>query len=153
MYILIIQVTAFIKHRQKMSGFPMKSVLSFWWGNRKSLLIWNPDIFCLCLINFSKYTFYLNYDPYPFCTHFRRSHISNRICAKRVWVIKNKMCVFTIQKPFCSQAYTKKMLGFPMKSVLCFELNGGWKRKGDKYHKTALNQVKMKVFTCGVKKQ
>ena len=55
---------AFIKHRQKMSGFPMRSVFIFWWGDRKSLLIGNPEFFCLCLMKanclvFLNNTFYI----------------------------------------------------------------------------------------------
>ena len=53
---------AFIKHSQKVSGYPVKSILSFgiYEGtetesegdklDRKFLLIGNPDVLCLCLI-------------------------------------------------------------------------------------------------------
>ena len=56
-------------HWQKMSKFPIKSVFIFRWGDkgdRKSLLIGNPDI-----LVYLKHSFYLFW-PLPFCAFFRR---------------------------------------------------------------------------------
>ena len=43
----------------------------------------------------------------------------------------------------------KKCQGSQWKAFLCFELKGG-RKEGDYYHKIALNQVKMKIFTYDV---
>ena len=57
-------------------------------------------------------------------------HISLKICAKRVGVIKNKMCVFTIQETFVVLSICQKCQGTQIKAFLCFILKGGWKMEG-----------------------
>ena len=49
----------------------------------------------------------------------------------------HKMCVFTIRETFVSSSICQKCQGTQIKSFLCFQLKGGWKREGGCDHKTA----------------
>ena len=63
--------------------------------------------------------------------------LSPKIRAKRVRVIKDKMCIFIIRETFVLSNICLKCQHTQIKAFLCFELKGGWKREGDCDHKTA----------------
>ena len=62
--------------------------------------------------------------PHPFCTYFERYMLSTKIRAKRVGVIKDKICILKIQDTFVLSRICKKSQGTQIKVFLCFELKG-----------------------------
>ena len=61
----------------------------------------------------------------------------SKYAQRRVEVIRDKMCILSIQETFDSSSICQKCQNTQIKVFLCFEL----KRDGDCDHKTALNRV------------
>ena len=84
----------------------------------KTLLFGYPDIFGICLIKqkfLKKHTFYI------------LILLSPIIRAKRVRVIKDKICILKIQDTFVLSRICQKCQGTQIKAFLCFKLKEEYK--------------------------
>ena len=62
--------------------------------------------------------------PLPFCAYFERYMQSPKIRAKRVGVIKDKICILKIQDTFVLSSICQKCQVTQIKAFLRFELKG-----------------------------
>ena len=127
-----------------MSGYQNKSsfvvaVLSFiippLIRSIKTLLFGYPDIFCIYFINksfsYGQNTNFIFYGPYPFCAYFERyCMLSPKIRAKRVGVIKDKICILKIQDTFVLSRICQKCQGTQIKAFLSFGIKEGDTKRG-----------------------
>ena len=65
--------------------------------------------------------------PLPFSAYFERYMQSPKIRAKRVGIIKDKICILKIQDTFVLSSICQKCQGTQIKACLRFELKGEYK--------------------------
>ena len=70
--------------------------------------------------SYNKNTHFIFYGSYPFCAYFERYMLSPKIRAKRVRVIKDKLCIFIIRETFVLLSICQKCQHTQIKAFLCF---------------------------------